>query len=545
MALDASLVRSVREWIAADPDPLTRAEAQSLLDAHDSVGLVDRFGASLRFGTAGLRGALGAGPNRMNRLVVRRAAGGLADYLVRTDASCRTRGVVIAHDARHGSAEFAMDSARVFAARGIRARLLPALVPTPVLAWSVTELGASAGVMVTASHNPPQDNGYKVYLADGAQIVAPHDSNIAEHIEAVGLDVALAPDDRVLVERVDTSIIDRYADFAAAVRLVPSVGGVPVAATALHGVGGGLLAAVFERAGFAAPITVSEQQVPDADFPTVPFPNPEEPGAMDRVIALARASGAALALANDPDADRLGVAIPDRAGSTTEADRAAVAWRRLTGDEIGWLLADHILRHTSGSDRLVVTTLVSSSMLARLAAAHGVHHIETFTGFKWIARAMLDHPELRFVFGYEQALGYLVAQRPLDKDGISAAVLMAEVAACAAAEGSTIEERLRVIRSTFGDLRTAERSIRMSPAESARRVASLAQHPPREVGGYAVTAVEHVVAADLLRLWCGGARLQVRPSGTETKVKLYVESEGVDPTLLLDGLDAVVSGTST
>jgi phosphomannomutase len=408
--------------------------------------------------------------------------------------------------------------------------LLPARQPTPLLAWSITELGAAAGVMVTASHNPPQDNGYKVYLADGAQIVPPHDTNISRCIDAVGLDIAVADGQHPLIERLDGGIVERYLDFAGSVRLSPATPGATVVVTALHGVGGELLQRAFLRAGFAAPEPVAAQQSPDPEFPTVPFPNPEEPGAMDAVIELGQRRGATVALANDPDADRLGAAIPTRDGG----------WRRLGGDEIGWLLADHILSRTQGDDRLVVTTLVSSSLLALMARAHGVQHRETFTGFKWIGRTVLDHPTLRFVFGYEQALGYLVSTRPLDKDGITAAIMLAEVAACAVADGVSVEDRLDAIRNTYGNLVTAERSVRMTPVEAANRVAVLAANPPSVVGGLAVTGVEQFPEAGLLRLWCGAVRLQIRPSGTEPKVKLYGEAEDRDPAPLLEALAALL-----
>ena len=408
----------------AEPDDDVRAELQALLDGPGEE-LAARFDGRLMFGTAGLRAAIGAGPLRMNRLVVRQAARGLADYLVDLDPAARQRGVVIGYDARHKSDVFALDSARVIAAAGLRVHLLPAPLPTPVLAWAVTELGTAAGVMVTASHNPPADNGYKVYLGDGAQIVPPHDAGISERIGAVDpVDVALAGEHDELIHRLPTSFVDGYVEMARRVRMRPATPGLTVAYTPMHGVGGETARRVFAAAGLPEPVVVAAQAAPDPDFPTVSFPNPEEPGAMDLVTALAVEHGAALAIANDPDADRLGVAIPQPDGS----------WRRLGGDEIGWLLGDHILRHGEGDDRLVVTTLVSSSLLGKMAADHGVHFAETFTGFKWMARAALDRPQLRLVFAYEQALGYLVTARPLDKDGISAAVLMAEIAAVAAEE---------------------------------------------------------------------------------------------------------------
>jgi phosphomannomutase len=298
----------------------------------------------------------------------------------------------------------------------------------------------------------------------------------------------------------------------------------------MHGVGGATLLDAFRGSDFAAPFVVAAQQQPDGSFPTVAFPNPEEPGAMDLLFETARASGALLALANDPDADRLGAAIPTRDGG----------WRRLTGDEIGWLLGDHILRHTSGDDRLVITTLVSSSLLGRLAADHGVHFLETYTGFKWIGRTAMDHPELRFVFGYEQALGYLVTTRPMDKDGITAAVMMAEVAALAAAEGVTLQDRLDALSARYGHHVVADLSIRLDPVLAASKVAAMRAHPPTEVGGHPVTGVEWYEEAGLLRLWLGDIRLQVRPSGTEPKVKLYGEAIGQDPAPLLQALSAIL-----
>jgi phosphomannomutase len=476
---------------------------------------------------------------RMNRLVVRQAAAGLPveDPLGEAGGSipdAARRGVVIAHDARRKSDHFAEDTARVLAALGVRAMLHPGVQPTPVLAWSITGLAAAAGVVVTASHNPPADNGYKVYLATGSQIVAPIDSEISERIARFDpLSVELAPADHELIERLGTEWVDRYVDFVPSVRLRPDVAGVPVAYTAMHGVGGAVLLRAFDAAGFDPPYVVAQQQEPDGTFPTVAFPNPEEPGAMDLLLETARQCGAAVALANDPDADRLGVAIPQPDGS----------WRRLSGDEIGWLFADHILAHTEGDDRLVVTTLVSSSLLGRMADAAGVHGEETFTGFKWIGKIATERPELRLVLGYEQALGYLVAPRPLDKDGISAAVLMAEITAVAVADGVTLQDRLDAIAERFGHYVTAELSVKMPPADGAAWVAALEAAPPSEVGGRRVEQVTSYPEAGLVRLVLeGGVRLQIRPSGTEPKVKLYAEAVDLDRSVLLALLEAVTSG---
>jgi phosphomannomutase len=522
-ALDAA-----RAWLDEDPDPDTRAELTRLLET-DPEEVARRFAGSLQFGTAGLRGEVGAGPLRMNRAVVRRAAAGLAAWLRDTDPEASRRGVVIGHDARAKSDAFAEDSARVLAAAGIRVHLFPVVVPTPVVAFAITHLGAAGGVMVTASHNPPRDNGYKVYLGTGSQIVSPVDAQIKSCIDAVGslADVPLAPADHPLIERLGGDVLDAYLDFVPSVRKVPAVSEVVVAYTPMHGVGGQVLVEAFARAGLPAPVVVEEQFQPDGSFPTVSFPNPEEPGALDLLLALARRCGADVAIANDPDADRLGAAIPRPDGG----------WRRLGGDEIGWLLADHILRHTEGDDRLVVTTLVSSSLLSRMAARHGVHFAETYTGFKWIAAAVLERPDQRLVLGYEQALGYLVAPRPLDKDGITAAVLFAEIAALARAEGVTLQQRLDAIAAEYGHYRMAERSVRVDPAAAAALLAGLMADPPASLGGAPVERVTEIPEAGLLRFECaGGLRVQVRPSGTEPKVKLYGEGVGVDPAPALDDL---------
>jgi phosphomannomutase len=525
---------AAQRWLEAEPDADLRAELADLLDGPQAE-LTARFTGRLQFGTAGLRGAVGAGPQRMNRLVVRQAAAGLVDHLLATVRDAAERGVIIGYDARRKSDSFAMDTARVCAARGVKAMLFPHVVPTPVLAWNIVGIGAAAGVMVTASHNPPADNGYKVYLGTGAQIVPPADEQIAACIDAVDpCSVGLAPEDHPLIHVLGTELVEAYLASVPGVRFRPDVAGSPVAYTALHGVGGSTLLAAFERAGLAAPVVVAEQQDPDGSFPTVGFPNPEEPGAMDRVIALAAASGARIAIANDPDADRLGAAIP-----TTWPAPSPDDWRKLGGDELGWLLADHVLRHGSGDDRLVVTTLVSSSLLGRMAARHGVHSAETFTGFKWIGHTVLERPDLRFVFGYEQALGYLVTDRPLDKDGITAAVLLAEIAAIAEADGRSVQDLLDAISAEYGAHVIADRSVRLDPAAGQAAVLRLREHPPTEVGGHRVTDVRWYPEATLLRLQCGDAlRLQVRPSGTEPKVKLYGEGMAIDPGPALDELAA-------
>jgi phosphomannomutase len=527
-----SAVRDLaRRWLAAEPDSDMRVELQALLDG-PADEMAARFDGRLQFGTAGLRAAVAAGPLRMNRLVVQQAAAGLVDYLLDAVPDAARRGVIIGYDARRKSDAFALDTARVCAARGMRAMIFPHIVPTPVLAWNIVGVGAAAGVMVTASHNPPADNGYKVFTETGCQIVSPIDAHIAARIDLVdACEVALADSDDPLIEWLDDSYVQAYLASVPAIRLRPDLSPVPVAYSAMHGVGGDTLVAAFDRAGLPTPFVVAAQQEPDATFPTVPFPNPEEPGAMDLLLAEAAACDAAVAVCNDPDADRLGAAIPTPAGG----------WRRLGGDEIGWLLADHILQHTAGDDRLVITTLVSSSLLSRMATAYGVRFAETYTGFKWIGRTVLDHPESHFVFGYEQALGYLVCGRPLDKDGITAAVMMAEIAALAASDGVTMQQRLDAIAARFGRHVTADKSVHMPPVEGVAAVGRLRATPPVEVDGRAVTEVKWFDEAGLLRLELGPElRLQLRPSGTEPKVKLYGEGIGLDPAPYLDRLAALL-----
>ena len=511
-----------KKWLEAEPDEDIRVELQQLIDGSNEE-LEERFSGRLLFGTAGLRAQVGAGPMRMNRLVVQQAAAGLVDYLLRTVEGADGAGILIGFDARRKSDVFALDTARVAAARGMKAMLLPSVFPTPVLAWNISRLGVAAGVMVTASHNPPQDNGYKVYLGSGAQIVPPHDEMISDAIESFdATSIELASEDSPLIQILGNECIDEYIKWLPSVRLCRDVPRIKVAYTAMHGVGGDTALRAFASAGFDQPVVVAAQQEPDGSFPTVSFPNPEEPGAMDLVIDLARQIGAAIALANDPDADRLGVAIPITGESSGE-------WRLLRGDEIGWLLGDHILRYTNGDDRLVVTTLVSSSLLGKMAHKHGVAFEETFTGFKWIADAAMRRTDKRLVFAYEQALGYLVADQPLDKDGISAAMVMTEIAALAVHDGVTVQQRLDQIAAEYGQHVTAELSVKMSPSDGVAVVEELRANPPVMIGGRQVVGVEDFPEANLLRLWLDevggrGVRLQIRPSGTEPKVKLYGEA---------------------
>jgi phosphomannomutase len=506
------LREQVEEWIDDDVDPAAANELRELLAADDEAELDDRFSAPLAFGTAGLRGPLRAGPNGMNRAVVRRAAAGLAAWLGGRGAAGRV--VVLGYDGRRLSREFAYDSAAIFAAAGFDARILPRLLPTPVLAFCVQHLGAAAGVMVTASHNPPQDNGYKVYAEDGAQIVPPADREIEASIEAVGSvrEIPLAP---AQVTVLDDSVVEAYVSAVAGL-----VGDGPrelrIVHTAMHGVGTEVVRKVFAAAGFAPPVAVAEQELPDPDFPTVAFPNPEEPGALDLSLALARRVQADIIIANDPDADRCAVAVPLEAGGA--ADAAAGGWRMLRGDEVGVLLADHLMR--KGVRGTYATTIVSSSMLGVMAQRNGMGYAETLTGFKWISRAAPD-----LVFGYEEALGYAVAPDLVrDKDGISAAVTVAELAARLRQDGSSLLQRLDELAATYGRHVTDQLAVRVDDLTLiSDAMARLRAHPPAMLVGESVTVEDLLPDADVVRLRWRGGRAVVRPSGTEPKLKAYLE----------------------
>jgi phosphomannomutase len=528
------LLAAARSWHDDDPDPETRAEVERLLGGNgsrgagpDLEGLSDRFGASLAFGTAGLRGEMGAGPNRMNRVTVMRASAGLARYLA--DTGHAGEPVVVGFDARHHSAGFGADAAAVLAAAGFAVHLADRPIPTPVLAFGVRHLRAGAGVQITASHNPARDNGYKVYLGDGAQIVPPADTEIAARIHAVGrlASVERAPAGDRRVRPIGAELVEAYVSAAAATvprRSDPAGPQVRVVYTPLHGVGRDVLLRVFERAGFPAPSVVPEQADPDPDFPTVAFPNPEEPGALGLALGLAARERADVVIANDPDADRLAVAVPTGGG-----------WRPLNGDETGILLADWLLAPGDGADRLVVTTVVSSSMLGRLAAARGVAFAETLTGFKWIARAALDRPELRFVYGYEEALGSCVGTLVRDKDGMTAALAFADLVAAEEQRGRTVLDRLDDLARELGVHATAQVSIRFEGMDGLARmqaeVDALADAPPAALlPSVPVTEVEDLRRGERLPPTEGivlrgeGVRLVVRPSGTEPKLKCYAEA---------------------
>jgi phosphomannomutase len=519
-------------WLADDPDAADRAELADLLgdaSAEAKADLADRFAGRLTFGTAGLRGAVGAGPNRMNRATVTAATAALAGWLLARDPGAARAGVVVGCDARHRSTEFAAQAAHVLAGAGIRVHLLPERQPTPLLAFAVRHYRAAAGVMITASHNPPGDNGYKLYLADGAQIVPPADSDIESAIAALGplSDIPVAAPGSSLISRASDEVARGYLD-AIGAELGPAPSGAEwlrVVYTPLHGVAGELAMRAFADAGYPPPDVVEAQFDPDPAFPTVRSPNPEEPGVLDLAIAHARRSGADVVVANDPDGDRLAVAVPDPA--------TPGGYRQLTGDQVGALLGWFLLRRLAAdpgvvmSQQLVVSTVVSGSLLSKIAAAAGAQHAQTLTGFKWIVRAGDLRSGARFAYGYEEALGYAVTGAVRDKDGISAALVLLAVAATEWSAGRSLQDAYDALEETHGVHVTAQVSV---ATETAFDIMSrLRAAPPAELAAQPVTACtdysggSDLPSADMLGYQLPGARVVVRPSGTEPKIKAYLE----------------------
>lgn len=532
--------RAARAWIAGDPDPSTRAELQQLLDSGARSELAERVGKSLEFGTAGLRAVVGAGPNRMNRAVVIRTTRALADHIRDRVPDARSLPVVVGYDARPSSRGFAADVAGVLVAAGLPVRYFEQPVPTPIAAYAVRRLGATAGVVITASHNPPEYNGYKVYGADGAQLTPPADADIArrsarvESAAAIPCALGALDGQEPLASPVPASLGGRYLmELAAIVPRSAEQRDLKIVYTPLHGVGGAWVRRALQHFGFTAVQLVPEQAEPDGHFPTVRFPNPEEPGALDLALALARGSGADLVLANDPDADRLAACVPTPTGR----------WQVLTGNELGVLLADFALANAAlVNNPLVVSTLVSSPMLASVAARHAAHCEQTLTGFKWIwsAAQELERTQgLRFVFGYEEALGYSLDHLVRDKDGISAAVLLCELAARCKAKGQSLLDRLAELYREHGLWVSVQKNIvrpgTRGAAEIAEALARLVQAPPTELAKRRVVSIvdyardaEHrprwLPATPLAALTLNdGARVLVRPSGTEPKLKIYVD----------------------
>ena len=529
--MDTALRAEVLHWIADDPDPITAAALQKLLDADDEKTLRSYFHGFLQFGTAGLRGPNGPGPSCMNRAVVGRTAAGIAQYMKKRGL----KRVVIGRDARHGSYEYAMESAEIFSGAGCEVFLLPRALPTPVLAYATKALNADIGVMVTASHNPPADNGYKVYvgpIADGityacSQIINPTDGFIADEISAI---TSLASQPRGSNwAMVGEEIIEEYISRTAS--LVTDPGSLSIVYTAMHGVGTETLSKVFKEAGFPDLILVSQQSEPDPDFPTVAFPNPEEPGAIDLALDTAKAVSADLVIANDPDADRCAAAIKDRNGQ----------WRMLRGDELGVIFGEWIAR--TAPTGTFGNSIVSSSILAKISSHYGINFKEVLTGFKWLAKIE------DLAFGYEEAIGYAVDSTTVnDKDGISAAIFLAQIATTLAKQGKDLNDLLDEVWQRHGFHATEQISIRVSDMGAITTLLSaLRNTPPTEIAGRRVESIDDLAApqdglppTDGLRIWLsGGVRVIIRPSGTEAKLKCYIEVITVDSATAQVELDSL------
>ena len=516
-SLSVDFTRMIAGWTEQDPDPLTRQQVDDLLTAADSgdararAELVDAFSSRLQFGTAGLRGALGPGPNRMNRVVVGQAAAGLATYLLDHDLAGGR--VIIGFDARYNSDVFARDTAEIISGAGFQTMITPGPLPTPVVAFGIRHFGCVAGVVVTASHNPPQDNGYKVYLGDGSQIVPPADVEISARIEEVARhslhDVPRSQSYAVLGEELVTAYLARIAS------LVPrnAPRDVRWVYTPLHGVGGSLVERAVEACGFPSAHVVAEQANPDPRFPTVAFPNPEEPGAIDLALAQAHEISADLVIANDPDADRCAIAV------VVDGD-----WRMLSGDELGVLLGEDTLRR--GIRGTYACSIVSSSLLSAMAAAYGQPFVYTLTGFKWIGRV----PDL--AYGYEEAIGYCIDPEAVpDKDGISALIMVLTLAAGLKAEGRSIADRLDEIAGRYGVYQTDQMSVRVEdPKIITSAMARLRAHPPGVLAGQATSVLDlaqgtaELPPTDAILITGEMIKIVVRPSGTEPKLKCYLEA---------------------
>ena len=536
----SDVAERTRNWIAADPDPGTRAELSALLASGDRTELVDRMDGTLAFGTAGLRGVVGAGSNRMNRATVIRSTRGLADYLLARHQGPPDSPVVVGRDARLSSLDFMRDTVAVLTAAGLAVRFWEEAVPTPLVAYAVRALGACAGVMITASHNPPEDNGYKVYDANGAQIIPPVDAAIADAIGRVGTAVDVPRTDPPFEDggsraaAVTPDVWEGYRTGLARLRASAAVDpGLRIAYTPMHGVGWRYVRELFAEAGYRSVHPVEEQAEPDGRFPTLPFPNPEEPGAMDLALAQAGEVGADLVLANDPDADRLGVAVPGAGG-----------WVCLSGNQVGVLLTDYMLSHWSvrGRRPLVINSIVSTPMAGLVAAAHGARFETTLTGFKWIMNAALDIEaggQATLAFGFEEALGYAAGGLVYDKDGLSAALLMADLASECRMRGETVLDRLEGLYRRFGLWVSVQHSIRRPGSAGAEEIAGamrrLGTDPPGRLGDTEVVGVtDFRTGARQRPRWLGatslislqledGGRVLVRPSGTEPKLKMYVD----------------------
>ena len=513
--MDQSLVAEVQAWIADDPDPITASQLQQWLDTNNEGELRTSFNGFLQFGTAGLRGPNRPGPSGMNRAVVGRTAAGIVAYMKERNLTS----VVIGRDARYGSEDYTFETAEIMSGAGMKVFVLPRPLPTPVLAFATNELICDVGIMVTASHNPPQDNGYKVYLGGtvdgieyrGSQIVSPTDVSIAHKIDAI---TSLKEQPRAKVWTVlGEEIIEKYIECTASLATTP--GTLKIVYTAMHGVGTETLQRVFQKAGYPSPILVAAQAAPDPDFPTVAFPNPEEPGAIDLALETAKTFDADLVIANDPDADRCAAAVKD----------PVTGWRMLRGDELGAILGESIARKSS--DGIFANSIVSSSILKKIAGHYNLEFKETLTGFKWLAKVK------GLTFGYEEALGYAVDAKTVnDKDGISAAITVAQIATDLAADGKTLLDLLDEIWARHGFHATEQISIRLSDLSKVDVILGrLRYNPPQNIAGRVVTSIDDLATptdglppTDGLRIWLdGGVRIIIRPSGTEAKMKCYIE----------------------
>jgi phosphomannomutase len=527
--MDSNLLTEVRAWIEDDPDPKTVAELNALIEAADEVTLRKFFAGFLEFGTAGLRGPLGPGPSCMNQAVVGKTAAGIVKYMKERALTS----VVIGRDARHGSEVFERISAEIFSGAGLNVSVLPRPLPTPVLAFAVNELGADVGIMVTASHNPGSDNGYKVYLGGevdgvtyrGSQIISPADKQISAHIKSIKSlkEVTRSSSWQIL----DEDIVEKYIDRTKV--LAPRPGDLKIVYTAMHGVGTKTLQRVFHRAGFPSLILVQSQAQPDPDFPTLPFPNPEESGALDLALETAKTFDADLVIANDPDADRCSVAIKDH----------ELGWRALRGDEIGAILGEVIAKSTQSGT--LANSIVSSSVLSKIATAHNLDFEETLTGFKYIAKI----PNL--IFGYEEAIGFCVDSHTVnDKDGISAALLLAQIATDLKSEGKTLIDLLDEIWKTYGFHATEQISIRVTDIAVISIIMNkLRANPLLEIAGFKVASMDDLAKpvnslppTDGLRFTLEqNIRIIIRPSGTEPKIKCYIEVVNSEKTIAMSLLE--------
>ncbi|PMG60472.1 phosphoglucomutase [Vibrio splendidus] len=540
-------MQDAMNWLARDPDPRTREELQHLIDEGMHDELEDRFTQRLEFGTAGLRGKVGCGPNRMNRLVIQETATGLGHYLIEHVANASIRGVVVGYDGRLDSKQFAIDTASVLTALGIKVYLTSDVAATPIVAFGIEHFNAAAAVVVTASHNPPEYNGFKVYWENGAQIIPPHDAGIAGEIDVASTKPIplMSLSDAETQGKLVWLTEGYYQTYRAAINQSPYVNNALESAnttityTAMHGVGAKMAEDLLHDAGFHKVFSVAEQREPDGNFPTVNFPNPEEKGAMDLVVNLAKSVDADIACANDPDADRFAVAV--RTDDKAKTDDAS--YKMLTGDQVGVLFAHYLLSKPHTKNQLVGNSIVSSTLLEKVAQSHGATYFQTLTGFKWLANIgmQLEDEQNEFLFAYEEALGYTIGTQVRDKDGLSAIVVFAQLVEELKSQGRTVWDLLAQISFEHGVHTNAQRSIALDP-DSPSIGSKLRAAQPKAINGVAISVIEDLQSS--LRFVIGGnteainlpssdvliyhledgTRIIVRPSGTEPKVKVYYET---------------------